>query len=441
MNEKEVFAYIEALQRLGSVPGLDSITELCKRLGNPQEQLRFIHVAGTNGKGSVTAYLASILMESGIRVGRYNSPVIREWRERILVGRQRLTKEALCRLMTRVRDACESMLIDGLAQPTAFEVETALGFLYFLEKECDIVILEAGMGGALDATNLVQNTQVAVLTSISMDHMSFLGRTIEKIAQAKAGIIKEGCQVVALQQREEVMAVIRRACKEKHAQLHTVCWQGGDKSLPVDQIRYGVKSQSLRYDRRLRITLPLAGSFQVENACIALETVRVLRQQGFRISDRQLARGFEKTVWHGRFEVLSERPYFIVDGAHNEDAAARLKESLQFYFTNRRIVFIIGMLKDKEHEKILKITAPLADSIITVKTPDNPRAMDAYELAREAAEYHPKVTAAASVEEAVEMGYLLADRDSVIIAFGSLSYLGRVMDIIEKRKRIGRNGR
>lgn len=297
------------------------------------------------------------------------------------------------------------------------------------------------MGGALDATNLVQNTQVAVLTSISMDHMSFLGRALEKIAQAKAGIIKEGCQVVALHQKEEVMAVIRRACEEKHAQLHTVCWQGEDKSLPVDQIRHGVKSQSLRYDRHLKITLPLAGSFQIENACIALETVRVLRQQGFQISDRQLVRGFEKTVWHGRFEVLSEKPYFIVDGAHNEDAAVKLKESLQFYFTNRRIIFIIGMLKDKEHEKILQITAPLADSIITVKSPDNPRAMDAYELAREAAEYHPGVTAAASVEEAVEMSYLLADRDSVIIAFGSLSYLGRVMDIIEKRKRIGKNGR
>lgn len=438
MNEKEVLLYIEELKQYGSVPGLDSIRQLSSRLGDPQEKLKFIHVAGTNGKGSVTAYLASVLMEAGLKVGRYNSPTIRDWKERIMVGRQKITKEALCRLMERIRKVCDQMVCEGLGHPTSFEIETVLGFLYFLEKECDIVILETGMGGTLDATNIISRTEVAVLTSISMDHMAFLGNTLSEIADNKAGIIKEGCQAVTLSQDAECMAVLRKVCEERGAAL-TVA--PGIKDGGVDRVRYGIEKQSFRYKKRMKIELPLPGTFQIENAALAVAVCEVLSGLGYDIRDAQIQKGIQKTVWHGRFEVLSKKPYFIIDGAHNADAAKKLKESLQFYFTNRKIVFIIGILKDKEYEKILQTTAPLADSIITVRSPDNPRAMDAYELAKEAAKYHPRVTAAGSVEEAVEMSYLLADRDSVIIAFGSLSYLGRVMDIMEKRKKTGKNGR
>ena len=438
MNEKEVLLYIEELRQYGSVPGLDSIRQLCGRLGNPQESLRFIHVAGTNGKGSVTAYLTGVLMEAGLKVGRYNSPTIRDWRERIMVGRQMITKEALGRLMGLIRETCDRMVQEGLPHPTSFEIETVLGFLYFLEKKCDIVILETGMGGMLDATNIIEKTQVAVLTSISMDHMAFLGNSLAEIAANKAGIIKEDCQVVTLAQDQACMDVIRKVCEERGAAL-TVA--PGLHDGQVDRVRYGIEKQSFRYKKRMKIELPLIGTFQIENAALAIAVCEVLRSLGYGITDAQIQKGIRSTVWHGRFEVLAKRPYFIIDGAHNEDAAKKLKESLQFYFTNKRIIFIMGILKDKEYEKILQFTAPLAESIITVKTPDNPRAMDAEELALKAAKYHPRVTAASSVEEAVEMSYLLADRDSVIIAFGSLSYLGRVMDIMEKRKKTGKNGR
>lgn len=442
MSEKEFWDYVTYLNTLGSKPGLDCIQELCKRLGNPQDRLKFIHVAGTNGKGSVCAYLASILTESRIRVGRYQSPTIRDYRERIMVGRQMIPKKDLFRLMDQVRQVCDEMVLDGMPHPTSFEAETALSFLYFVEKGCELVILETGMGGTFDATNLIQTTQVAVLTSISMDHMAFLGNTLSEIAQQKAGIIKEHCHVVTCQQPKEVMQVIEAACQEKDAVLH-VAGTNDKKETYVDQKKYGIKKQSFRYGKKVKIEIPLAGRYQIENAVTALEAVEVLRKLGYRISGQQMIQGFRNTVWNGRFTVLSDKPYFIVDGAHNEDAAKKLADSVQFYFTNKKIIYIMGILKDKEYEKIIQVMAPFADSIITVKTPDNPRAMDAFELASVAMQYHPKVTAAGSIEEAIEMSYLLSDKDSVILAFGSLSYLGRVMDVMEKRDKQGKrhNGR
>lgn len=437
MSEKEFEEYLEYLNTLGSKPGLDSICQLCERVGNPQNQLQFIHIAGTNGKGSVTAYLASILYESKIKVGRYNSPTIRDYKERIMVGKRKITKEALFRLMGQLKQVCQSMVEEGLAHPTAFEVETALGFLYFAECGCELVLLEAGMGGLLDATNLITTTKVAVLTSISRDHMSFLGNTLSEIAQNKAGIIKEGCKVVTLSQPEEVMEQIKSACKEKNAPLFIAATkESGGNLETIDQIKYGLKKQSFRYAKKLKIEIPLAGYYQMENAVLALGVSLQLRQMGFAISDKCLQDGFSRTVWPGRFTILAEKPYFIVDGAHNADAAEKLAKSLQFYFTNKKIIYIMGILKDKEHEKIVQTMAPYADSIITVKTPNNPRAMDAYELAKETMLYHPRVTAADSIEEAIEMSYLLADKDSVILTFGSLSYLGIVMDVLENRQKI-----
>lgn len=439
MKEKEFWDYIDYLNTLGSKPGLESICELCHRLDDPQDKLKFIHVAGTNGKGSVCAYLASILTESKIRVGRYQSPAIRTYRERIMVGRQMISKKALFHLMDQIRRVCEEMVRDGYAHPTSFEVETVLGFLYFVEQECDLVILETGMGGTFDATNLIRTTQVAVLTSISMDHMAFLGNTLSEIAQHKAGIIKEHCHVVTCKQPKEVMHVIEAASRKNAAVLHVADGNENEKKeFCVDQIKYGVSKQSFRYGKRLKIEIPLIGRYQIDNAVLALRVVEVLRDIGYRISEQQMLRGFRNTVWDGRFTVLAKKPYFIVDGAHNEDAAKKLADSVQFYFTNKKIIYIMGILKDKEYEKIIQIMAPFADSIITVKTPDNPRAMDAYELAKTAMQYHPKVTCAGSIEEAVEMSYLLSDKDSVILAFGSLSYLGRVMDVMEKRDKQGR---
>ena len=341
-----------------------------------------------------------------------------------------ISKTALCRLLTQLKTCCDEMVADGFAHPTSFEVETVLGFLYYKEKNCDMVVLETGMGGRLDATNVIPDPQklLAVFASVSMDHMAFLGDSLGQIAKEKAGIITQGCSVVTMEQREEVMDVFQKVCLEKQAVL-TV-----SKPETASSIHYGLEKQTFLYRNRLPVTIRLAGNYQITNALLALQAAEILQQKGFRITDRAILKGMEQTGWHGRFEILSKKPYFIVDGAHNEDAARKLAQTVQFYFTNKKIIYIMGVLRDKEYEKIAEIMSPFADSIITVTTPGNPRALSALTLAETVAKYHNRVTAADSLEEAVEMSYLLADKDSVILAFGSLSYLGQIMDIIDKMK-------
>ena len=437
MNETHVMEYIEQVSSLGIVPGLDGIRELCRRLGNPQKGLKFIHVAGTNGKGSVSAYIATVLQEAGYRVGRYISPVIFEYRERIQINGRMITKKALCQGMDHMKSVCDEMVREGLPQPTSFEIETALGFLYFLEKGCDIVVLETGMGGLLDATNIVENTVAAVFTSISMDHMKFLGKTLEEIAEQKAGVMKCGCAVVSTDQKPEIMSVILRKAEELSCPV-TIVDQG-----KICKAEYGLERQRFDYGSRKKLEITLAGRYQVENAALAVEVLDVLAQRGFPVTEDKLRRGLRETRWPGRFTMIKKHPIFIVDGAHNEDAAKRLAESVTFYFTNRKIIYIMGILKDKEYEKIIALTHAYADHIITVTSPGNPRAMSAYELALEVSKVHPKVTAADSLEEAVEMSLLLADSQDVIIAFGSLSFLGRLMEIADATfgKAAKRNGR
>lgn len=423
MKEREAAEYIESISGRGIVPGLDSIRELCRRLGDPQKALKFVHVAGTNGKGSVSAYMAEALKCGGYRVGRYISPVIFDYRERIQAGGRYITKEALGRLMEQVKQTCDEMVSEGMPQPTAFEVETALGFLYFKEKNCDIVILETGMGGLLDATNVIDSPLVAVITSVSMDHMKFLGNTLEEIAAQKAGIIKAGCLAVSAGQQPEAAKVIA----EKAAALG--CLLSPVENSQITSVKYGLERQRFSYGGFSGLEISLAGKYQIENAALAVEALKALGECGFPLSEAKLRQGLKQTVWAGRFTLVGKKPYFIVDGAHNEDGAKRFAESVEFYFTNKRIIYIMGVLKDKEYEKMIALTHALADQIITVTPPDNPRALPAYELAREVSKFHPNVTAVDSLEEAVEMGRLLAGREDVIIAFGTLSFAGRLMKI------------
>lgn len=437
MTKEETLAYIESLQALGSSPGLDSITELCARLGNPQDKLEIIHIAGTNGKGSVSAYLAGALKANGFKVGRYNSPTIKTYRERICIGNQMISFPDLCKYFSLLREVCDEMVKDGFSHPTSFEIETALGFLYFLEKQVDFVILEVGMGGKLDATNLIQKPKLCVIVSVSMDHMHFLGDSLEEIAAQKAGIIKKGCPVVTLKQDERVMRVIQKRCQEMEAPLTIADMEDASR---IDRIHLGLKKQSFRYEKKNVVNVPLLGVHQIENAYLAVTALSVLKELGLTLNDNHILKGIMETKWPCRFEVVSQKPLFVLDGAHNEDASKRLAESVRFYFTNKKIIYIMGILKDKEYEKIIENTYEFADSIITVKTPNNERAMDAYELAKVVSNFHKKVTCADSLEEAVEMSYLLADKDSVILAFGSLSYLGQLSDIINKRNQ-KKNGR
>lgn len=435
MNYREAMEYIDDLQQYGSVLGLDGMRELCTRLGNPQDQLKFVHIAGTNGKGSVLAYVSTVLQTAGYKVGRYISPTIRDYRERFQVDGRMISQVGLCKYLELVKKAAEAMVSDGFAHPTPFEIETAVAFLFFLDKHCDIVVLETGLGGSLDATNIVNTTLVAVFASISMDHMGILGDSQQQIALAKAGIIKDKCYVISAKQTPEVMKVLRQAALLRKAKFFTAD-VGRAKN-----VRYGVTKQHFSYDKYKNLEITMLGQFQIENAVVAVEVLMALYKSGYPVPEDKLRKGMSETKWRGRFDVIGKKPLFIADGAHNEDASIKLAQSIRFYFTNKRIIYIMGVLKDKEYDKVIRNTYDLAEHIITVTPPVRERALHAYDLAQAVREYHGSVTVADSVQEAVEIAYLLAglDKDTVIIAFGSLSYLGELIDVVEHRDTIRRD--
>lgn len=418
MTYEEAREFIDDTARYGAVLGLDAVTELMRRLGNPQDDLKFVHIAGTNGKGSTLAYISTILKEAGYRVGRYISPTIFDYRERIQVGEEYITREGVARLTEQIREACEQMVKDGFSHPTTFEVETAMALLWFREAECDIVVLECGMGGLTDATNVVKTTLVSVLTEIGMDHMGFLGNTVQEIAQVKAGIIKHGSMAVSAVQVPEVREVLVRTCEEKQARFREVCKD------EIRDVRYGFENQSFTYRGMKGLQPGLAGSWQIDNAALAVETVLALGECGFPVTKQQLRRGLLKTVWPGRFMTVARHPLFVVDGAHNRDAADRLRETLDLYFPDKRKIFIAGVLADKEYDYIMSRLAPLAARIITVMTPDNPRALPAESLAEDIRKYNDQVEAADSLRDAVRRARAYAGEEDLILAFGSLSYLG-----------------
>lgn len=428
MTYQETLDYIESLQTCGIAPGLENIRNLCEKLGNPQKELSFIHIAGTNGKGSVLCLLSSVLKQSGYRVGRYISPTIFTYRERFQIGGRMITQKDLAAYMTRIRKACEALLQEGYPQPTPFEVETALAFLYFKEKKCDIVVLETGMGGLMDATNVIPAPIAAVITSISMDHMQFLGNTLPEIALQKAGIIKEGCEVATGKQDETVLKVLQNTCNQTKCRLTLADEQY------LSHVRSKLTGQQFSYKDWKDLQISLPGRYQLSNAILALETVSVLRERGLSIPDKAVFKGFETAEWPGRFEILSKKPLFIADGAHNRDGADKLAESLRYYFTKKRLLYIIGMLRDKEQEEVIRLTCPLAQQILTVST-KGPRGFSSYELAQKIQPYQASVTCTDSVQEAVELAYLMAgrDKDTVIVAFGSLSYLGELMTTVKSR--------
>lgn len=420
MNYQEARLYLDELSKYGSVLGLESMRELLKRLGDPQKDLRFVHIAGTNGKGSVLAYLSTVLTQAGYRTGRYLSPHLCSVRERFQVDGQMISRENFVRYLTAVAEAAEEMADAGVGRPTYFEVGTAVAMLHFRETNCDIVVLETGLGGSLDATNVVETSVLEIITSISRDHMEVLGDTLEKIAGEKAGIIKPHTMVVSARQEPEAARVLEEVCRAQQCTLDTVDL---DQVIPLSR---GLEEQCFTYKGWEQVRIGLTGTYQLKNAALALESVLGLRKLGFAISDQQVYEGMRRTVWRGRFTPIAREPAVILDGAHNEGGARELRDSLQLYFGGKKLYYIFGILKDKAYEKVIDLTAPLASRIITVETPDNPRAMPAQELKAAVAAVNPAVEAAGSLREAVHRAYGLAGRDDVIVIFGSLSFLSDV---------------
>ena len=434
MKYQEAMEYIDSCKAYGIVPGLESITELLKRLGKPQKDLKFIHIAGTNGKGSTLGFISTILTENGYKVGRYVSPAIFEYKEQFQIQGKSVSKAEVGRLMETVAVHADAMEKDGFPHPTSFEIETAMAFVLFSEKKCDFVVLETGMGGKLDATNVIENTLVSVITSISKDHMGYLGDSIEEIAAHKAGIIKKNAVVVSAVQEDNVKNVLEKTAKEKQASKIVFV-----NEKEIKNIKYDLQKTVFSYKNMKNIEISLLGTYQVQNAVLAWEAIQSLREMGYELKEEKIRKAFLKTQWNARFQIIEKKPLFLVDGAHNAAAAEELRKSIQFYFTNKRIIYIIGVFRDKEYEKVIETTCDLAEHVITVAKKGNSRALPALELAQAVAKVNPMVTASDSVEEAVELSYLLADKNTVIIAFGSLAYLGDCIYAVNNRKEMGKD--
>lgn len=420
MNYEEARVYLDEVSKYGSVLGLDNMRELLGRLGNPQDDLKFIHISGTNGKGSALSYMSTILSGAGFRTGRYISPTLYAYRERIQVDGVMIDRESLAALVTVVKEAVDAMEAENKGNPTVFEVETALSFLYFKEQKCDIVVLETGLGGTLDATNVVKTTVMEMISSIGMDHMEFLGGTLQEIAENKAGIIKPHTWAVSAEQDQKAAEVIKRVCREKDCKLSVV-----DPDAFQD-VHYGYEKQTFTYKNWKDVEITLAGTYQVTNAALALEAVEALRKLGYSLTEEQVRKGMKAAFWRGRFSVIHKNPVVVIDGAHNPAAAKVLKDSLETYFQGKNLHFIMGVFADKDYQSVIEMTAPLAKHIITIETPGNPRALSAVKLKEAVEKVNPSVEAAGSIREAVEKSMKNTQKDDVIAAFGSLSFLGEL---------------
>ncbi|MCD8324472.1 MAG: bifunctional folylpolyglutamate synthase/dihydrofolate synthase [Clostridiales bacterium] len=404
MNYEEAMSFLDETKKYGIQPGLTGIRALMRELGDVQERIPIVHIAGTNGKGSVGAMLSSVLVESGYRTGRFDTPDVFSYEEEFLMNGKPIEKVRLAEIFTEVAATCQRLVQGGLPHPTRFEVETAAAFLWFYEENCDIALVEVGMGGAEDATNLIQKSLVSVLTSISRDHTKFLGNTLTEIAGAKAGIIKEGCPVVAMEQKPEAMAVIRKKCEESRASL----------------VLAGKTD-----DRLMNISLGLAGEFQAENAACVLQVLEVLKKDYPKICRETVREGLKKVRWPGRFEQIYAFPDVYLDGAHNEDAVLKLHASVNRSFPNRRIIYIMGVLADKEYDRMIHIMFREGDRVYTV-TPPNPRALSATELAKQLQKEKIDAIPCENPRDAVSYALEAADAQDVILAFGSLYYLSGV---------------
>ena len=433
VNANSAIDKIHEFQRFGSILGLERMNSLLKLLGNPQDELKIIHVAGTNGKGSTCRYIYSVLQASGYRVGLYTSPFLEFFNERIELDGKYISDDDLAEYTDRVLKCAEKMVARGEQSPTEFEVITAIAFLYFKEKGCDFAVMEVGLGGRGDSTNVCKSPLISVITSISYDHTDRLGNTLAEIAAEKAGIIKEGCPVVTSAEADEALTVI----EEKAAEC-------GSMYFETRHIPYTVRAKSLEgisFDTVIQgvpfenIELSMLGEHQIKNAICALSALNILEEQGDVALHRDaIYRGLKAARQTGRFEVMSakdEKPIVVIDGAHNPDGASALRKAVNEYLTGKKILMVTGMLADKDTESILKEFTAITDSFISTE-PENPRKMDAESLKAEieamGADCESFPDCRAAVQAAAERG---KDFDAVLYA-GSLYMIGAIRGLLRQ---------
>lgn len=422
MTYQEALAYIHAVHWQGHKPGLARTRALLAALGDPHKQLRFVHVAGTNGKGSTAAMLDSCLRCAGYKVGLFTSPYIIRFNERIQVNGAPIPDGDLVRLVEQVRPAAAAMA----DVPTEFELITALGMLYFAQQRCDIVVLEVGLGGALDSTNVIDPPECAVITALGMDHVKELGPTLADIAAAKAGIIKPGSPVVSYGGAPEADRVIAAAAAAQNAPLTVADFS------KLTLRAAGLDGQTFDYDGLVGLTLPLLAGYQPRNAAVAIEALRALRGRGWQVPDSAIRQGLAQVRWPGRFELLRREPPFLLDGSHNAHGMRATVESLRARFPGEKFVFLVSIMADKDAGEMLRLLLPLAKAFVTVTAP-SPRAIPAAELAARIEALGGRAEPADTIPAAVARTDALA-AGGPAAALGTLYFSGEVREAVEKQK-------
>lgn len=416
--------YLYALQKHGIKLALANSEALMEAMGNPHRKFRSVHVAGTNGKGSTSSYIATMLQAAGYRIGLYTSPHLVNFTERIRIDGIQISEQKVVELARRVRDGYQKTVAQGgsgALNPTFFEVTTAMAFTYFAEEGVDLAVIEVGMGGRLDSTNVV-TPLVSVITNIDLEHTEFLGTTLEQIAGEKAGIVKEGVPVVTGAVQPEVIAVIEREAASKAATVYRLTRDFMPRNLSSGRGQVfdyqGIKSSYAG------LTLAMLGGYQVDNACLALATIECLRTAGIGVHETAVRGGLERTCWEGRMERVTHRPDIYLDGAHNPASAKKLAMTVrEMKPSYRRIILVIGILGDKDYRGIIAELVPLADQVI-VTQPRYSRAMDIRLLAAEIKELHTSVETSETVEEAIEKSRRAASSDDLVLITGSLYVVG-----------------
>ena len=409
MTAEEAVAYIHSITWLGNKPGLERTFELLELMGNPQEKLKFVHIAGTNGKGSTTAMTASVLQQAGYRVGMFTSPCIYKFNERIQVNGENIPDEDLAEITEYVKPLAASME----DHPSEFELVSCIGFEYFLRQKCDIVVLEVGMGGLLDSTNVIPVPEVAVLTNIGLDHTDFLGNTLSEIAETKAGILKEGGDAVLYPSVSEVETTVERICKERNVRLHKADFG------KLTRKAHSLEGQVFDYAQRKDLELPLLGEHQLHNAAVVLTIIDILIEKGWKISEEQIREGLRTASWPGRFQIMRKDPLFIIDGGHNPQCIEALVKNIQDYLADQKVIVLSGVLADKDYGEMYQPVLPFVREFVCI-TPPSPRKLEAVELAKHLESKGAKATPCQSIAEGVRLAVEKAGKDGVVLCFGSL---------------------
>ena len=423
MTYDEALEYIHGISWTFCKPGLERTFELCERLGNPQKELKFIHVAGTNGKGSFCSMLSSILYSAGYRVGLYTSPYINRFNERMRVNGEDISDNELAQITEYVRPIADSMT----DKPTEFELITAIAFEFFKRQRCDVVVLECGMGGRLDSTNVIDTPELSVITGISLDHTAFLGDTVEKIAGEKAGIIKQGVPVLFGGEDGDALAVIKDAANTKKCALYTPDY----KSIKINET--ALSGTDFDYKDLQNVKISLLGLYQPRNAALVLEAVNILNDRGYNIDSSSVKKGLLSARWPARFEIISRSPLIIFDGAHNPEGIRAAVDSIKVYFKDKKVAVLTGVLKDKDYEKIARTLSEVAAAAFTI-TPDNPRALSAEEYRDTLVSCGIDAVATAGIDDALSRGASYAEKNGT--ALFCLGSLYTYVDILPKVKEL-----